>query len=129
MAAEALPGIRAAVAAALEAVTDEELAAALARRVRAAQRAEPMGALRQHAATHDPATTWRARHHLAPHWEAERADGVTTLVTRVARVDVPAGHRDAVDEVLAGATDPALLDPSVRRSLCLAGLLVPGDGP
>ncbi len=129
VAAEALPGIRAAVAAALEAVTDEELAAALARRVRAAQRAEPMGALRQHAATDDPATTWRPRHHLAPHWEAERADGVTTLVTRVARVDVPAGHRDAVDEVLAGATDPALLDPSVRRSLCLAGLLVPGDGP
>ena len=129
VAADALPGIRAAVAAALDAVTDEELAAALARRVRAAQRAEPIGALRQHAATHDPGTTWRPRRHLAPHWEAERADGVTTLVTRVARVDVPSAHRAAVDEVLAGAADPALLDTSVRRSLCLAGLLVPSDDP
>jgi bifunctional lysine-specific demethylase and histidyl-hydroxylase NO66 len=123
----ALPGIRAAVTAALESVGDDELMAALGRRVRAAQRAEPMGALRQHTATHDPGTSWRPRRHLARHWEAERADGVTPLVTRVARVDVPAGHRAAVDEVLAGAADPALLDPAVRRSLCLAGLLVPKD--
>ncbi len=129
MAGDMLPGIRAAVVAALEQVTDDDLVAALGRRVRAAQRAEPMGALRQHTSTDDPATTWRPRRHLAPHWEPERADGVTTLVTRVARVDVPAGQRAAVDEVLAGAIDPALLDPSVRRSLCLAGLLVPDDAP
>jgi ribosomal protein L16 Arg81 hydroxylase len=121
------PGIRAAVAAALEQVTDDELAAALARRARASQRAEPLGALHQHAATDDPGTTWRPRRHLAPHWDAERPDGVTTLVTRVARVDVPAGHRAAVAEVLSGAADPSVLDPSVRRSLCLAGLLVPTD--
>ncbi|MFL6170516.1 MAG: cupin domain-containing protein [Ornithinibacter sp.] len=127
VARDTLPGIRAAVAAALESVSDEELAAALARRVRAAQRAEPIGALRQQAATGDPGTTWRPRRHLAPCWEPERADGVSTLVTRVARVDVPAGDRAAVDEVLSGAADPALLDASVRRSLCLAGLLVPAD--
>ena len=54
---------------------------------------------------------------------------MTTLVTRVARVDVPAGHRAAVAEVLSGTADPSALDPSVRRSLCLAGLLVPADEP
>lgn len=127
--AATLPGIRSAVAAALEQVTDDELADALARRVRSAQRAEPIGALRQHTATDEPGTAWRPRRHLAPHWEAERADGVTPLVTRVARVDVPRGHRAAVEEVLAGAADPADLDLSVRRSLCLAGLLVPADEP
>ena len=90
------PGIRAAVAAALEQVTDDELADALARRVRAAQRAEPIGALRQHAASADPDTLWRARRHLAARWEPGRGDGVATLVTRVARVEVPADHRAAV---------------------------------
>ncbi len=129
VARDSLPGIRAAVAAALDRVTDEELAAALARRVRSAQRAEPIGALRQHTATHEPGTTWRPRRHLAPHWEPERAGGVSSLVTRVARVEVPTGHRAAVDEVLAGSADPAILDPSVLRSLCLAGLLVPAEAP
>jgi len=128
-AAELLPGIRSAVAAALAEVSDDELVAILARRVRSAQRAEPMGALRQQAATADPGTTWRPRRHLAARWEAERADGMVALVTRVARIDVPARHRAAVAEVLAGDADPATLDPSVHRSLCLAGVLVPVDEP
>ena len=50
-----------------------------------------------------------------------------TLVTRVARVDVPAARRSAVAEVLAGRADAADLDPALLRSLCLAGLLVPAD--
>ncbi|HYN68481.1 MAG TPA: cupin domain-containing protein [Ornithinibacter sp.] len=120
-------GIRAAVDAALDAVTDDELAAALARRVRSAQRAEPLGVLGQHAATADPDTVWRPRRHLAARWEWGRSAGVVTLVTRVARVDVPADHRAAVMDVLAGHADAAALDPGVRRSLCLAGLLVPAD--
>jgi hypothetical protein len=118
-------GIRSAVEAALDAVTDDELAAALARRVRSAQRAEPIGVLGQHAAATDPDTVWRPRRHLAPRWEEGRSPGVATLVTRVARVDVPADHRGAVAAVLAGDADAAGLDPGVRRSLCLAGLLVP----
>ncbi len=128
VAAGLFPSIRAAVATALEQVTDDELADALARRVRAAQRAEPIGALRQHTASDDPDTVWRPRRHLAARWEPGDADGVATLVTRVARVDVPTAHRAAVTEVLAGAADAVDLDPAVRRSLCLAGLLVPvGD--
>ena len=128
VAAGLFTSIRAAVATALEQVTDDELADALARRVRAAQRAEPIGALRQHTASDDPDTVWRPRRHLAARWEPGDGDGVATLVTRVARVDVPTAHRAAVTEVLAGAADAVDLDPAVRRSLCLAGLLVPvGD--
>ena len=120
-------GIRAAVTAAVADLSDDELADALARRVRAAQRAEPIGALRQHAAASEPATTWRARRHLAARWERGRTDGVAALVTRVARVDVPDDHRAAVSALLTGALDAADLDPAVRRSLCLAGILVPQD--
>jgi len=120
-------GIRAAVDAALDAVTDDELAQGLAGRVRAAQRAEPMGVIRQHTASADPATPWRPRRHLAARWEDGRSAGVVTLVTRVARVDVPADHRAAVTDVLAGHAEADRLDPAVRRSLCLAGLLVPSD--
>ena len=54
-------------------------------------------------------------------------DGTSTLVTRVARVDVPADQRDAVTAVLDHRADAADLEPAVRRSLCLAGLLVPAD--
>lgn len=120
-------GIRAAVDAALDAVTDDELAGALAGRVRAAQRAEPMGVIGQHAASADPGTRWRVRRHLAARWEEGHSAGSATLVTRVARVDVPVAHRAAVTEVLTGTADPAGLEPSVRRSLGLAGLLVPWD--
>jgi bifunctional lysine-specific demethylase and histidyl-hydroxylase NO66 len=121
------PGIRAAVTAALEEVTDDELAGALARRVRAAQRAEPIGALRQHAAAADPGTSWRPRRHLAARWEGDRDEGIATLVTRVARVEVPTVHRAAVTAVIAGEADAADLDSAVRRSLCLAGVLVAAD--
>ena len=128
VAAGLFTSIRAVVATALEQVTDDELADALARRVRAAQRAEPIGALRQHTASLDPDTVWRPRRHLAARWEPGDSDGVATLVTRVARVDVSTAHRTAVTEVLAGRADAVGLDPAVRRSLCLAGLLVPvGD--
>jgi hypothetical protein len=122
-----LPGIRAAVAAAVEQVTDDELAAALARRVRAAQRAEPIGVLGQHTASDAPDTRWRPRRNLAARWEPGRGDGVATLVTRVARVEVAVDHRAAVRGVVAGDVDAASLDPAVRRSLCLAGVLVPCD--
>ena len=120
--------IRAAVDAALDAVSDAELAEALARRVRAAQRAEPLGVLAQHAASTDPATTWRPRRHLAARWEEGGDHGTAVLLTRVARVEVPSEHRDAVVEVLAGRADAGGLDGDVRRSLCLAGILVPREG-
>ena len=125
--AELFTGIRAAVAAALEQVTDDELAAALARRVRAAQRAEPVGALRQHAATADLRTRWRPRRHLAARWEPGRGDDVATLVTRVARVEVAVERRAVVEAVLTGDADAAELDSALRRSLTLAGILVPAD--
>jgi hypothetical protein len=106
-------------------VSDAELAEALARRVRGAQRAEPLGVLAQHTASADPATTWRPRRHLAARWEGGRGGDVAVLVTRVARVEVPTEHRAAVAEVLTGRADARRLDDSVRRSLCLAGILVP----
>ena len=122
-------GIRAAVAAALDGVTDDELAAALAQRVRAAQRAEPIDVLAQQAATADDETVWRPRRHLAPRWEDGPGPATSTLVTRVARVEVPSGQRRAVASVLDQRADAADLEPSVRRSLCLAGLLVPAKSP
>ena len=73
--AELRDGIRSAVEAALDAVTDDELAAALARRVRSAQRAEPIGVLGQRAAAADPGTVWRPRRHLAARWEEGRSPG------------------------------------------------------
>ena len=125
--AELHAGVRDAVRRALDEVTDDELAAALARRVRAAQRAEPIGVLGQHAASGDTGTAWRPRRHLAARWEDGSSAGVATLVTRVARVDLPAGHREAVSAVLAGRRSATELDAGVRRSLCLAGLLVPDE--
>jgi hypothetical protein len=110
-------GIRAAVLAALDAVDDGELAAALAGRVRASQRAEPVGVLAQHAASTDGETAWRPRRHLAPSWEDGPTTAVSTLVTRVARVDVPTDHRSAVTAVLEGRAEAASLHPAVRGSL------------
>ena len=120
-------GIRDAVVAALDEVTDDELAAALAQRVRSAQRAEPIDVLAQHTASADEDTVWRPRRHLASRWEDGPGTGVSTLVTRVARVEVPDDQVEAVTAVLDHRTDAADLDPDVRRSLCLAGLLVPAD--
>jgi len=120
-------GIREAVVAALDEVTDDELAAALAQRVRSAQRAEPIDVLAQHAASTDGDTVWRPRRHLAPRWEDGPGPGVSTLVTRVARLEVWNDQREAVTAVLDHRADAVDLDPDVRRSLCLAGLLVPAD--
>ncbi|WP_392543564.1 cupin domain-containing protein [Oryzobacter telluris] len=115
--------VRAALEAALDAVSDDDLARLLAARGRGAQRAEPLGVLDQHAAaerTH--AHAWRVRDGLAARWEGD------TLVTRVARVDVPPTARDAVRVVLAGDLDPARLHPDDLRRLVLAGVLLPADG-
>ena len=99
----------------------------LAARARAAQRAEPLPVLRQHLASTDPDTAWRARRHLAPSWDTGPGDGQCTLVTRVGRVAVPAGHRAAVDAVLTGERAADTLDADLRRALCRAGVLVPAD--
>ncbi len=119
--------VRAAVDTALDAVPDEELAGMLASRARAAQRAEPLAALRQHEAVTDPDTTWRTRRHLAPRWEAGPGDGSCTLVTRAGRVVVPAGQQAAVDAVLTGEVRADTLGADLRRTLCGAGILVPAD--
>lgn len=114
--------VRAALEAALDAVTDDELAALLAARARAAERAEPLGVLAQHAAadrTHVHA--WRVRDGLAARWEGD------TLVTRVARVEVPADARDALRVVLSGDLDPGRLHDDLLRRLVLAGILVPAS--
>ncbi len=111
--------VREALERALDAVSDDELAATLAQRVRSAQRAEPLGVLAQHAAATAPTTRWRARAHLAPRWE----DGV--LVTRAGRVPVEPDEREAVDALLAGHGSPEALDAATLRALCLAGVVVP----
>lgn len=116
--------VRAALHAAVDAVDDDELAALLAARARAAQRAEPLAVLAQHAAadrTHVHA--WRVRDGLAARWEGG------TLVTRVGRVDVPDEARDTVRVVLAGALRPERLHDDLLRRLVLAGVVVPGQHP
>jgi hypothetical protein len=112
---------RAAVQRALDAVGDDELARALAGRVRSAQRAAPLGVLRQHAALAADGTRWRPREHLAARWEGD------VLVTRVGRVTVGPGAREAVDEVLAGRRRVAHLDPVTCTALASAGVLVPDE--
>ncbi|MBM6405345.1 cupin-like domain-containing protein [Phycicoccus sp. CSK15P-2] len=111
--------VRAAVDAALDAVGDDDLAAALARRARAAQRPEPLDVLAQHAAASaEVGPRWRLREHLAARWEGD------VLVTRVGRLAVTPEERGAVKRLLAG-TDPEQLPSDLRRRLALAGLLVP----
>ena len=114
---------RRALDAALDAVDDDELARLLAARVRGSQRAEPLGVLGQHAAaerTHVHA--WRVRDGLAARWEGD------TLVTRVARVEVPGEAHDTLRVVLSGDLDPVRLHPDLLRRLVLAGVLVPATG-
>ncbi|MFQ6171139.1 cupin domain-containing protein [Oryzobacter sp. R7] len=114
--------VRAALDRALDAVTDDELAALLAARARGAQRAEPLGVLGQHAAaerTH--VHGWRVRDGLASRWEGD------TLVTRVGRVEVPHDAHDALRVVLSGALEPGRLHEDLLRRLVLAGVVVPSD--
>ena len=115
---------RAALEAALDAVTDDDVSRALAARARSAQRSEAMGVLAQHDATREGAepTRWRPRRHLAHRWEGCNA---TLLVTRVGRIDVPAHEQAAVDAVLRGSAVADGLDAGVIRSLALAGILIP----
>ncbi len=121
--ATAHKAVREALERALDDVTDDELAAALAQRVRSAQRAEPMGVLAQHTAlTDDGSSAWRPRAHLAPRWEGD------VLVTRTGRVTVEdPGQRRTVDDVLAGRLSVGSLGAATRRALALAGVLVPDD--
>ena len=116
--------VRSALLDALDAVSDDDLAALLATRARGAQRAEPLGVLAQQASaerTHVHA--WRVRDGLAARWEG------ATLVTRVARVEVPDEARDTLRVVLAGALSPARLHDDLLRRLVLAGVVVPDDAP
>lgn len=113
---------RAALDAALDAVSDDDLARLFAARARGAQRAEPLGVLGQHAAaerTH--AHAWRVRDGLAARWEGD------TLVTRVGRVEVPVEAHDAVRVVLNGDLAPERLHDDLLRRLVLAGVVVPRD--
>ena len=114
--------VRAVLHAAVDAVTDDDLARRLAGHARGSQRAEPLGVLAQHAAadrTHVHA--WRVRDGLAPRWEAG------TLVTRVGRVDVPDDAVAAVRAVLTGALVPDVLHEDDLRRLVLAGMVVPSE--
>lgn len=120
-AAAARAAVRDSVVAALDAVSDEDLAAALARRARAAERAEPLGVLAQHAAADaEVGPRWRVRAGLAERWEG------TTLVTRVGRTSFGADEADDVAAVLDRRMAPDALAPGLRRRLALAGLLVSG---
>ena len=112
------PGVRAAVAAALEQVTDDELADALARRApggaagRADRGAAPARGIRR------PGRRSGGRVVTSPRGGSRAGDGSRTLVTRVARVDVPdrppsRGSRD----VLAGVADCRRPRPRCAGSL------------
>ena len=115
--------VAAAVLAAVDAVDDEELAAAFARRVRSAQRAEPLDVLAQHAALigGEEAARWRVRDGLAHRWEG--AD----LRTRLGVLHLDAEQRDALAPVLDGTRSPQTLPADLRRRLVLAGVLVPAE--
>ena len=118
--ADARQRLREAVRHALDTVTDDDLAAALARRARSVQRAEPLDVLAQHqAAGADVGPSWRLREHLAARWEGG------TLVTRVGRLEVAEADRAVVADLLAGRGAPPPPGELLRR-LALAGILVPG---
>jgi cupin superfamily protein len=117
--AHARDALRDSLVRALDDVTDDELAAALARRVRSAERAEPLGVLAQHrSAGAEVGPRWRVRRGLAGRWEGD------THVSRVGRFSAASGERAEVDALLAGHRDPDALADDLRRRLVLAGLLV-----
>ncbi len=106
---------------ALDGVTDDDLAAALARRVRSAERAEPLGVLAQHrSAGAEVGPSWRVRQGLAGRWEGD------THVSRVGRFVAGSGERAVVEGLLAGGRHPESLADDLRRRLVLAGILVLG---
>src|SRR5690606_3582325 len=122
---EDLELVRSLLSKALHDVDVDEVVDELRATVRGAQRAEAIGVLEQAERADDAGTRWRARRHLAAHWEDGGAEW--TLVSRVGLLLVPADEREAVAEVLDGIRDPAELDPELRRRLALAGVLVPVD--
>ncbi|QIM23226.1 cupin [Phycicoccus sp. HDW14] len=113
--------LRESIIRALDDVTDDELAAALARRVRAAERAEPLGVLAQHrSAGAEVGPRWQVRQGLAGRWEGD------VHVSRVGRFRAGADDRVLVESLLAGRTGPESLPDDLRRRLVLAGVLVLG---
>ena len=111
--------VRRHVAAALDDLPAEALAATLAGRARAAQRAEPLSVLAQSRAVSTGHRTWRVRAGLEPRWEGP------VLVTRVGRLAVDPGDVPRVDDVVDGRADPATLGADLTRRLALAGMLLP----
>ncbi|MGG5259922.1 cupin domain-containing protein [Phycicoccus avicenniae] len=114
--------LRDSVLRALDAVSDEELAAALARRARAAERAEPLGVLAQHrSAGAEVGPRWRVRRGLAARWEGD------ALVSRIGRFEATGADRRGLESLLTGAVTPEAMDEALRRRLVLAGVLVLDD--
>ncbi len=108
------------LAEAVEAVLPSALSAGLSAVSGAAQRAGPLGVLRQMEAAGQAGTRWVPRAHLHSSW----VDG--SLVTRVGTVPVDPSDRSVVATVLAGG-DADDLRPELARRLALAGILVPDD--
>ncbi|MBB2986880.1 cupin domain-containing protein [Terracoccus luteus] len=111
---------------ALEGLDADDVAAALARRVRGAQRPEPVSPVAQTvaAAALAPDQSVRVRAHLVPELVAGH-DGGVTVRSRVADVAVPADDVDAVERLLeVGDARVGDLGVELARRLLLAGLVV-----
>ncbi|MDE9364700.1 cupin domain-containing protein [Luteipulveratus sp. YIM 133132] len=120
---------RAALVRALESLDADDVAAALGRRVRDAQRPEPVSPVAQTeaAAALSPDATLRLREHLVARIE-EAPDGSALVRSRagdlrLAAADVPAVRR-LLDHGSAGVADLGL---DLARRLLLTGLALPGD--
>ncbi|MGN6751524.1 MAG: cupin domain-containing protein [Intrasporangium sp.] len=118
---------RAALIAALQAATPDQVAAALECRWRGAVRAAPIGPLAQLEAAERlrPETGLRLREHLVARLDPQ-LDGTVRLVSRAAALTLTAAEGDALTALLDGETLPAdLIGMELASRLLRAGLAVP----
>lgn len=126
-----LAAARAAAHAAIDAIGDDEIAAAMAARARAGQRAAPIGPLAQLAAAARLAdgsvSTLRLRPHLrAGIHPATGPDTGATLVSRAGRLRLDPRDLPAVEALLdAGEATTSALGADLARRLLLAGIVLP----
>jgi lysine-specific demethylase/histidyl-hydroxylase NO66 len=126
--ADDLALVRSALERAVREVAPERVGDQLAVRVRAAQRAAPVGPLAQlRAATASgPGTTLRVRPHLAARLENAPGGAGVVLHSRAGRLALGEGERPLVERLLAGEPlTVAELGDDLARRLLLAAVAVP----
>jgi lysine-specific demethylase/histidyl-hydroxylase NO66 len=126
--ADDLELVRDALDRAVREVPAERVGTGMSVRVRAAQRAAPVGPLQQlrAASTSDPATVLRLRPHLAARLHEAPGGGGVVLHSRAGRLALDAADRPLVERLLSGeSVTVGELGDDLARRLLLAAVVVP----